>query len=113
MYKRQAYNISSQKISLIDSELTELRNSIDLTTNRKTSEIIDNANIVAKKIKTDTEDIIKLESLRLKLEVESIILEKSLEIAKSEIRKEINDEKDIQLISSFLSEVKQNAISNS
>ena len=61
----------------------------------------------------DTEDIIKLESLRLKLEVESIILEKSLEIAKSEIRKEINDEKDIQLISSFLSEVKQNAISNS
>ncbi|NSW81010.1 hypothetical protein CL650_001370 [bacterium] len=90
-----------------------MRNSIDLTTNRKTSEIIDNANIVAKKIKIDTEDIIKLESLRLKLEVESIILEKSLEIAKSEIRKEINDEKDIQLISSFLSEVKQNAISNS
>lgn len=90
-----------------------MRNSIDLTTNRKTSEIIDNANIVAKKIKTDTEDIIKLESLRLKLEVESIILEKSLEIAKLEIRKEINDEKDIQLISSFLSEVKQNAISNS
>ena len=110
---QEAYNISSQKISLIDSELTELRNSIDLTTNRKTSEIIDNANIVAKKIKIDTEDIIKLESLRLKLEVESIILEKSLEIAKSEIRKEINDEKDIQLISSFLSEVKQNAISNS
>ena len=110
---QEAYNISSQKISLIDSELTELRNSIDLTTNRKTSEIIDNANIVAKKIKTDTEDIIKLESLRLKLEVESIILEKSLEIAKLEIRKEINDEKDIQLISSFLSEVKQNAISNS
>ena len=72
---QEAYNISSQKISLIDSELTELRNSIDLTTNRKTSEIIDNANIVAKKIKTDTEDIIKLESLRLKLEVESIILE--------------------------------------
>ena len=110
---QEAYNISSQKISLIDYELTELRNSIDLTTNRKTSEIIDNANIVAKKIKTDTEDIIKLESLRLKLEVESIILEKSLEIAKLEIRKEINDEKDIQLISSFLSEVKQNAISNS
>ena len=110
---QEAYNISSQKISLIDSELTELRNSIDLTTNRKTSEIIDNANIVAKKIKTDTEDIIKLESLRLKLEVESIILELSLEIAKLEIRKEINDEKDIQLISSFLSEVKQNAISNS
>ena len=110
---QEAYNISSQKISLIDSELTELRNSIDLTTNRKTSEIIDNANIVAKKIKIDTEDIIKLESLRLKLEVESIILEKSLEIAMSEIRKEINDEKDIQLISSFLSEVKQNAISNS
>ena len=69
-----------------------MRNSIDLTTNRKTSEIIDNANIVAKKIKIDTEDIIKLESLRLKLEVESIILEKSLEIAKLEIRKEINDE---------------------
>ena len=42
---QEAYNISSQKISLIDSELTELRNSIDLTTNRKTSEIIDNANI--------------------------------------------------------------------
>ena len=110
---QEAYNISSQKISLIDSELTELRNSIDLTTNRKTSEIIDNANIIAKKIKTDTEDIIKLESLKLKLEVESIILEKSLEIAKLEIRKEINDEKDIQLISSFLSEVKQNTISNS
>ena len=69
--------------------------------------------LLQKKIKTDTEDIIKLESLRLKLEVESIILEKSLEIAKLEIRKEINDEKDIQLISSFLSEVKQNAISNS
>lgn len=110
---QEAYNNSSQKISLIESELTDLRNSIDLTTNRKTKEIIDNASFVANKIKADTEDIIKLESSRLQFEVENIILNKALEIAKVEISKDITNEKDSQLILSFLSEVKHDAISNS
>ena len=110
---QEAYNSSSQKINLIDNELTELRNSIDLITSRKTNDILENANFVARKIKTDTEDIIKLESLRLKHEVENTILNKALEVAQYEISNEVTVEKDSQLISTFLSEVKQNAISNS
>ena len=93
--------------------MTELRNSIDSVTSRKTGEIIENANSVAKKIKIDTEDIIKLESLKLQYQVENNILSKALEVAQDEISKEITEERDSDLISSFLSEVKQNAISNS
>ena len=110
---QEAYNSSSQKINLIDNELTELRNSIDSITSRKTKDIIENANFVAKKIKADTEDIIKLESLRLKYEVESAILNKALQVAQYEISNEVTVEKDSQLILTFLSEVKQNAVSNS
>ena len=108
-----SYNVTSQKVNLIDSELTELRNSIDSVTSRKTGEIIENANSVAKKIKIDTQDIIKLESLKLQYQVENNILSKALEVAQDEISKEITEERDSDLISSFLSEVKQNAISNS
>ena len=92
---QEAYNSSSQKINLIDNELTELRNSIDSITSRK------------------TKDIIKLESLRLKYEVESAILNKALQVAQYEISNEVTVEKDSQLILTFLSEVKQNAVSNS
>ena len=109
---QEAYNASSQKINLIDSELTELRNSIDLVTNRKTNEIIENANFVADKIKKDTNDIINLESLRVQAEVEDSILNKALEIAQNEIANEVTSDKDSELIISFLSEVKHNAISN-
>ena len=109
---QEAYNASSQKINLIDSELTELRNSIDLVTNRKTNEIIENANFVADKIKKDTNDIINLESLRVQAEVENSILNKALEIAQNEIANEVTSDKDSELIISFLSEVKHNAISN-
>ncbi len=110
---QEAYNSSSQKINLIDSELTELRNSIDSITNRKTNDIIENAGLLASKIKADTEDIIKLENLKLQLQVENSILEKAIEVAEIQISSEITNQKDSQLISSFLSEVKQNAVSNS
>ena len=110
---QEAYNSSSQKINLIDSELTELRNSIDLITSRKTNDIIDNANLVANKIKNDTHDIIQLESLKLQGEVENSILNKASEVAQDEIATEVTNDKDSELIISFLSEVKQNAVSNS
>ncbi|NSW88314.1 ATP synthase F0 subunit B [bacterium] len=110
---QEAYNSSSQKINLIDSELTELRNSIDLITSRKTNDIIDNANLVANKIKNDTHDIIQLESLKLQSEVENSILNKAIEVAQDEIATEVTNDKDSELIISFLSEVKQNAVSNS
>tara|TARA_Y100001970_G_scaffold147328_1_gene180867 strand:- start:11161 stop:11676 length:516 start_codon:yes stop_codon:yes gene_type:complete len=110
---QEAYNSSSQKINLIDSELTELRNSIDLITSRKTNDIIDNANLVANKIKNDTHDIIQLESLKLQGEVENSILNKAIEVAQDEIATEVTNDKDSELIISFLSEVKQNAVSNS
>ena len=84
---QEAYNSSSQKINLIDSELTELRNSIDSITNRKTNDIIENAGLLASKIKADTEDIIKLENLKLQLQVENSILEKAIEVAEIQISK--------------------------
>tara|TARA_B100001996_G_scaffold368937_1_gene341903 strand:- start:730 stop:1245 length:516 start_codon:yes stop_codon:yes gene_type:complete len=110
---QESYNSSSQKINLIDSELTELRNSIDLVTSRKTNDIIDNANFVANKIKNDTHDIIQLESLKLQAEVENSILNKAIEVAQDEIATEVTNDKDSELIISFLREVKQNAVSNS
>ena len=110
---QEQYNNSSQKLELIDSELTELRNSLDAMTNRKVSDILDNANFLGEKIKNDTTDIISLESVRLKADIENEVLEKAIELAKYEIKEDSNESKDAILISSFLSEVKQNAISNS
>jgi F0F1-type ATP synthase membrane subunit b/b' len=110
---QEQYNNSSQKLELIDSELTELRNSLDAMTNRKVSDILDNANFLGEKIKNDTADIISLESVRLKADIENEVLGKAIELAKYEIKEDSNESKDTILISSFLSEVKQNAISNS
>ena len=110
---QEQYNDSSQKLELIDSELTELRNSLDAMTNRKVSDILGNANFLGEKIKNDTADIISLESARLKADIENEVLGKAIELAKYEIKEDSNESKDTILISSFLSEVKQNAISNS
>ena len=77
------------------------------------SDILDNANFLGEKIKNDTADIISLESVRLKADIENEVLEKAIELAKYEIKEDSNESKDAILISSFLSEVKQNAISNS
>ena len=110
---QKAYDANSDKLKLIDSEMSTIRNSIDTITNKKITEITENANFIANKTRKDTLDTIQLESIRLKSDIEYEVLNKSIELAQYEIKNDIDEEKDKVLISSFLQEVKQNVISNS
>ncbi|HIC76340.1 MAG TPA: hypothetical protein EYO89_00560, partial [Candidatus Dadabacteria bacterium] len=109
---QKTYDENSQKIDLIESELTELRNSIDSVTNKKISKIIENAHLMIDKIKNDTTDIIKLESIKLTNDIHIEVLNKSIEFTRYELMSDIDETKDTMLISSFFEEVKQNVISN-
>lgn len=107
------YDDNSEKLKLIDSEMSSIRNSIDVITNKKVGEIIENANSIATKIRNDTSDLILLESKNLKGNVEFEILNKAIELAEQESKQDIDEQKDKTLILSFLEEVKSNVISNS
>jgi len=109
---QKTYDENSQKIDFIESELTELRNSIDSVTNKKISKIIENAHLMIDKIKNDTTDIIKLESIKLTNDIHIEVLNKSIEFTRYELMSDIDETKDTMLISSFFEEVKQNVISN-
>ena len=110
---QKAYDANSDKLKLIDSEMSTIRNSIDTITNKKITEITENANFIANKTRKDTLETIQLESIILKSDIEYEVLNKSIELAQYEIKNDIDEEKDKVLISSFLQEVKQNVISNS
>ena len=109
---QKVYDENSQKINLIESRLSELRNSIDSIANKKISEIIENAHFMASKTKNDTTDIIKLESIKLTNDIHIEVLNKSIEFTRYELMSDIDETKDAMLISSFFEEVKQNVISN-
>ncbi len=110
---QKSYDSNLGKMNLIDSDLDALRHSIDLITNKKISEITDNAHSVASKIRNDTIEIIELESIKLKNDIQAEVLKKAIELAQHEIKTDIDDHKDTKLISKFFEEVKQHAISNS
>ncbi|MBT89044.1 MAG: hypothetical protein CMN79_00940 [Spirochaetales bacterium] len=109
---QKSYDKNLEKMNVIDSELDNLRHSIDLITNKKVSEITGNANSVASKIRNDTIEIIELESIKLKNDIQAEVLKKAIELAQHEMRTDIDDYKDTKLISKFFEEVKQNAVSN-
>ena len=110
---QKSYDSNLGKMNLIDSDLDALRHSIDLITNKKISEITDNAHSVASKIRNDTIEIIELESIKLKNDIQAEVLKKAIELAQHEMKTDIDDHKDTKLISKFFEEVKQHAVSNS
>ena len=65
------------------------------------------------KIKNDTIEIIELESIKLKNDIQAEVLKKAIELAQHEMKTDIDDHKDTKLISKFFEEVKQHAVSNS
>ena len=109
---QKVYDENSTKFSKIDTEISELRNNSNKVDENKVSEIMDNANSLVKLIEKDTVEIIELESKKINNQIEDEILNKAVKLAEHELSSEFDENKDTQIIKSFLGEVRNDVVGN-
>ena len=101
------------KINQLDNEVTLMNKSAENTVESKIEDINNNVNSMVSLIEKDTEEIIKLEKDKIDSQIQAAIIQKAIKISENDLRQKITEEKDEELIMSYLVEVKKDVISNS
>tara|TARA_E500000331_G_scaffold116601_1_gene113906 strand:+ start:13785 stop:14297 length:513 start_codon:yes stop_codon:yes gene_type:complete len=110
---QQKYDENSMKINQLDNEVTSMNKSAENTVESKIEDINNNVNSMVSLIEKDTEEIIKLEKDKIDSQIQAAIIQKAIKISENDLRQKITEEKDEELIMSYLVEVKKDVISNS
>ena len=109
---QKLYDDSSSKVSQIDNEVSQIRDSSNKICDNKVAEINDNANSMVALIERDTKEIIKLETKKINNQIEDQILNKAVELALNDIKVSLTPQEDVKIIKNYLEEVKKDVISN-
>ncbi len=110
---QQKYDENSMKINQLDNEVTLMNKSAENTVESKIEDINNNVNSMVSLIEKDTEEIIKLEKDKIDSQIQAAIIQKAIKISENDLRQQLTEEKDEELIMSYLVEVKKDVISNS
>jgi len=110
---QQKYDENSMKINQLDNEVTSINKSSENIVESKIDDINNNANSMVLMIEKDTEEIIKLESNKIDSQIRSAMIQKAIKISENDLKQKLTEEKDEELIISYLAEVKKDVISNS
>lgn len=110
---QQKYDENSMKINQLDNEVTLMNKSAENTVESKIEDIKNNVNSMVSLIEKDTEEIIKLEKDKIDSQIQAAIIQKAIKISENDLRQQLTEEKDEELIMSYLVEVKKDVISNS
>lgn len=109
---QQKYDENSMKINQLDNEVTLMNKSAENTVESKIEDIKNNVNSMVSLIEKDTEEIIKLEKDKIDSQIQAAIIQKAIKISENDLRQQLTEEKDEELIMSYLVEVKKDVISN-
>ena len=110
---QQKYDENSMKINQLDNEVTSINKSSENIVESKIDDINNNVNSMVSMIERDTEEIIKLESNKIDSQIRSAMIQKAIKISENDLKQKLTEEKDEELIMSYLVEVKKDVISNS
>ncbi len=110
---QQKYDENSMKINQLDNEVTSINKSSENIVESKIDDINNNVNSMVSMIERDTEEIIKLESNKIDSQIRSAMIQKAIKISENDLKQKLTEEKDEELIISYLAEVKKDVISNS
>tara|TARA_B000000557_G_scaffold96256_1_gene77777 strand:+ start:10591 stop:11103 length:513 start_codon:yes stop_codon:yes gene_type:complete len=110
---QQKYDENSMKINQLDNEVTLMNKSAENTVESKIEDINNNVNSMVSLIEKDTDEIIKLEKDKIDSQIQAAIIQKAIKISENDLRQQLTEEKDEELIMSYLVEVKKDVISNS
>ena len=109
---QQKYDENSMKINQLDNEVTLMNKSAENTVESKIEDINNNVNSMVSLIEKDTEEIIKLEKDKIDSQIQAAMIQKAIKISENDLRQQLTEEKDEELIMSYLVEVKKDVISN-
>ena len=109
---QQKYDENSMKINQLDNEVALMNKSAENTVESKIEDINNNVNSMVSLIEKDTEEIIKLEKDKIDSQIQAAIIQKAIKISENDLRQQLTEEKDEELIMSYLVEVKKDVISN-
>ena len=101
------------KINQLDNEVTSINKSSENIVESKIDDINNNVNSMVSMIEKDTEEIIKLESNKIDSQIQAAMIQKAIKISENDLKQKLTEEKDEELIISYLGEVKKDVISNS
>ena len=110
---QQKYDENSMRINQLDNEVALMNKSAENTVESKIEDINNNVNSMVSLIEKDTEEIIKLEKDKIDSQIQAAIIQKAIKISENDLRQKLTEEKDEELIMSYLVEVKKDVISNS